>query len=169
MNRVKWDEIIERARQGRFGDLQIDKPNGSTQRGPVTAIRRGESNLIVFDTIWMAYKEFPEDNWENNHTTAVMISDECQPFFKQDGTMCFGNSAIGQFQVFQKHTGPLEPHEVRGLEADEVRQSRAWMYDISLDSDWKKIVDRVVNDLGADGLVDSHDQIRVQDEAAQFA
>lgn len=80
-----------------------------------------------------------------------------------------GNSAIGQFQVFQKHTGPLEPHEVNGLEADEVRQSRAWMYDIPLDSNWKTIVDRVVHDLGADGLVRPECQIRVQNEAAQFA
>lgn len=169
MNRVNWDEIIERANKGRFGDVQIEKPDGSLHRGPITAVRRGESNMIAFDTIWMARRESRYDDWQNLHGTGVMVSDECQPYFKQDGTLCFGNSAIGQFQVFQKHSGPLEPHEVHGLEADEVRQSRAWMYDIPLTSDWKTIIDRVVNDLGADGLVAPEDQIRVQDEAVQFA
>lgn len=168
MRRMDWDQIIDQAIHGDFGDLQIEKPDGSIQRGPVTAVRRGESNMIVFDTIWMAHRETCHDDWESKHTTGVMVSDQCYAWSKQDGTVCFGNSSIGQFQLFRLHTGYLEPHEVRGLEPDEVRRSRAWMYCIPLDSDWNAIVDRVVNDLGGDGLVDGADQLRVQEEAQQY-
>ena len=171
MERITWDQVIERANKGKFGDVQIDMPSGTIQRGPISTIRRGESNLIVFETIWMARKESNGfgDYWYNDNVTGMMVSDECRLRCKADGTICFGNSHIGEHQLFRKHTGYLEPHQVSGLEPDDFRRSRAWMYDIPLDSKWEKIIERVVKDLGGDGLVDYEDQVRVQEEAEQFA
>lgn len=165
MHRMTWNEVIERARKGRLGDLEIEKPDGSTQRGPIVTVQRGEAGTIVFQTIWMARRESRHDAWQSAHVSGVTVSDECQVNFDREGTIHFGHTAIGHLRVFQKHAGPLEPHEVYGLTQDEVRQSRAWMYDIPLDSDWDTIIDRVVDDLGKDGLVDVEDQLRVQYEA----
>ena len=169
--KVTWDEIIERDKKGEFSDIQIEKPNGTIQRGPIVAVRRCEKGMVAFDTIWMACLETPHVmGWKNNHGTGVMVSDQCELMFDKKGVLRFGNSDIGDFKVFRKHSGNyLEPHEVRGLEPEDFRRTRAWQYDISLNSTWKEIVERVVNDLVADGLVDGHDQIRVQEEAAGYS
>lgn len=164
-----WDEIIERAKDGRFGDLQISTQNGSVKRGPITTIRRDEKNLIVLEVIWMAFRESIHDDWERLGTTAVKISDQCRPYFNLDGFLCFGDRYIGEFKVFPKQGGMLEPDQVYDLEPDEVRRHRAWMYGLPLESDWDTIVERVVDDLGADGLATAEEQLQVQEERDRFA
>lgn len=167
MTPIKWDEVIERANKSRFGDIQNDRIH-CIQRGPVKKIYRN-GHKIVFETIWMARQDRPRSEWQNLYSAGFTINDGCKPFIKKDGTLYFNIPNVGEVQIFPKHTNELDPSEIIGLEGDEVRQSRAWMYDIPLDSDWKAIVDRVVNDLGADGLTSPHDQVRIQDEAAHFA
>jgi hypothetical protein len=102
------------------------------------------------------------------HSTGLIVSDECQPHIKEDGRLYFSVPTVGEVYIFQKHTDYLDPSRVNGLDNDEVRQSRAWLYDLPLDADWETIIART-SDLGADGLVSGHDQVQIQREAQMFA
>lgn len=164
-----WDKVIELAGTGFFCDLQITAADGSIKRGPIVTIRRGENNLIVIETVWMARKVNIHDHWENIGTTAVSVSDECRPYFNQSKIVCFGNRFIGEFKVYHKYAEPIDPGEVSDLEPDDVRRTRALMYDLPLDANWDTIVERVVDDLGANGLTTPEEQLQVQEERDQFA
>lgn len=166
---VTWNEILERAAKGRLGDIHIMKSNGHMLRGPLTGITRNDDGKIVFNTICVAWCGNLEDDWEPTLDLEPMDVSGWSGEINKEGTISFVAPGLGQVLIYQKHTAHLEPHEVRDLPGDVVRQWRAWIYDIGLDSDWPKIIERVVDDLGADGLTSPHEQIQVQREAQHFA
>lgn len=167
---VTWLDVVTRGNDPntRFGDIEITRRDGSVLRGPVKGIRR-EGNEITIDFIWAAERKTPQSDWTRQTPESITVTYlEGQPFF--DGlTVEVYVPEQGDVKLFKKGAASyLDPSEVPGLLGEEVRQSRAWMYDIPLDSTWEQVVDRVVDDLGADGLTGPEEQMQVQDEADTF-
>ncbi|MBI4118423.1 MAG: hypothetical protein HY455_02745 [Parcubacteria group bacterium] len=167
---ITWFDVVSRGNnpQMKFGDVQVMRRDGSVLRGPVKGVRReGRENII--EVIWVAEKKTPQSEWVRQTPDPIVITFfEGQPFL--DGNTIEATiPELGELKLFRKgEASYLDPSVVTGLQGNEVRQYRAWLYDIPLDSNWERIVNRVVHDLGAGGLASEYEQMQVQDEAAAF-
>jgi hypothetical protein len=164
MRPVSWNTLTS----ANAGDLQLERLDGSVERGPIKEIRQ-EGYHHIFETIWFARVVDGAGEWRRRDPLVLKIHPINFTLWANDDGYYFTVPNLGGVQIYRKHTKHLDPSNVNGLTNREVRESRAWIYDIPLDSDWKAIVDRVVSDLGADGVTSAYEQRQVQDEAAQFA
>lgn len=167
MNSVSWQIFFNQwVTVGAVGDLELKRVDGSTQRGPVKGIR--DNGLIFFDMIWLADKEGHRGEWRRQENTGIQIASSCEPHSNERGFE-IDIPGVGVIQLHRRNADHLDPSHVIGLTSNEMRQSRAWIYGMPLDSSWSEIIERVVVDLGSSGLTSAEEQWQIQEEAEQFA
>ncbi len=163
-----WKEVIALAQQNRFADMQVEMPQNihtTVKRGPINRIYR-DGFQIVIETIWTAYKDHSGEGWRNLNGTGMRVSDELRPTVDHEGTVTFFVPRLCKVQLFStaRPNSVLDPSQVSGLEAEDVRKSRAREYQLPLSSSWSDIVEKM-RDWAGDGGVSAEDQIRIQEEA----
>ena len=169
MNPFTWDGLLEREQKGRFADILVEQRDNH-KRGPIKHIRR-EDGQIVFEMLWSAVKLGSEQEWKRLGATEISykVSESHSIEADNEGTVTFCTPHC-KVQIFSTACpgSALDPSKVVGLTGDEVRQSRAREYQLPLTATWRDIVAKML-DWASDGGVPEEDQLRIQDEAVQFA
>lgn len=167
MKAVTWDEVVMLAHKGLVGDIFIIKPDGSMLRGPLMAVLPHDHGHITFETIWLAWRRSVFDAWVANPLPLKAANmRRTKPEVNSKGTISFTHPELGSVDILKKVAERLDPRQVPTLVGEQVRKSRAWEYDLPLNSSWREIADHVTN-LGPE-LVSPDDMLQVQAEAVAY-
>src|SRR3989338_268964 len=170
MRSPMWDDILAQAKDGRFRFLKIDENDGDGQRCGLIRYIYSQGENIVFEMIWMGQRP-AKGEWTALPETFLYISDKIKVEHGDSGITAFEFRIpeIGFAKVFRNNTIELDPAGIKGLDPLHVRKTRAILYGLREDADWPAIVDRVVKDLGGDGLTSVDEQLAGQGEAERYA
>jgi hypothetical protein len=163
--KITWDQVIDRANKRRFNDLVVGYAHWHC-RGPVKRVYRSH-NRIIFETIWFARKDASCRGWEKVDEPVFSVSAEVQPEL-ENGTVEFlvDNTCLVHLLSKAAVGSSLDPRKVAGLEPDQIRNHRAWQYNLAIGASWPEILDEV-RDQALDGSVSDNDQRQIQEEAAK--
>jgi hypothetical protein len=134
-------EIVQRCREGHYGDLEIVFENGRAQRGPVSHIEL--RNISVrFHLIWLAEKR-DEVWWHREDDSPFVMPLTCWHRAKtaEDTTVHCTLPNNVHFRLLPREHDLLAPYRVCNLLSGEKKRLWwAWRLRASSDTDWTALV-----------------------------
>lgn len=165
-----WKNVIALASVDPFTFLAIEENDGMSQQCGLIRSIFNEGDNIVFEMIWMGRRP-ARGEWSAFPITFLRVKGNTRREYDRDGVCAFlfRIPDLGLVRVYRNNTINLDPAEIKGLDPLYVRKTRAIVYGLNENADWPAIIDRVVKDLGGDGLTSIEEQHSIQEEAERFA